>query len=111
MNSDNDHDYCPLFVKYARKCIDNIQMVSEVDTINFCTGGLYEDCPFYRVVNKIGDVCEMVDICMIYKDISRSNFEKFIDITNRFCLSPNNVNCKRYQVKKRGEIPPPDLMP
>lgn len=111
MNGDDNHSYCPLFVKYVRKCIDNIQMVSEVYTITFCAGGLYKDCPFYRTVNKIGDTCEMIDWCQIYKSLSLDNFKEFLSVTNGYCLSSNNVNCKRYQAKKRGEIPPPDLMP
>ncbi len=104
--------YCPMYVDYVRECMDYIRIVSKVCTMKFCIGEeKYDNCPFYRTVNKIGCVCEMVSICPIYKEFSYKNFDKFMVFTKNYCLSENNINCERLKIKKAGNAPPIDLLP
>jgi hypothetical protein len=47
----------------------------------------------------------------MYKHFAIGDFEEFVAITKNYCLSENKVNCKRYQAKKSGKTPPPNLLP
>jgi len=39
------------------------------------------------------------------------DFEEFVVITKRYCLSENNLNCQRYILKKQGKPVPKELLP
>ncbi|MCX5694738.1 MAG: hypothetical protein NT014_06445 [Candidatus Omnitrophica bacterium] len=102
---------CPMHVDYVRECVSFINLIQETNTTLFCCTEQYENCPFYKTIKKIGYVCKMVNICPIYKDLSINDFARFSEITSKYCLSNNNVNCARFKIKESGKIPPINLMP
>jgi hypothetical protein len=101
---------CPLFVDYTRECITEIEVLP-ADTFNYCLTEFYKECPFFRVIKGISPICEYIKNCPMYAYFKVGDFEKFVKITKEYCLSENNVNCKRYSLRKSGKIPPPNLSP
>jgi len=87
------------------------KIIPEVTTIRFCITDEYKNCPFYRVIKRIKPTCEMISICPMYKALSVKDFDKFLEITGKYCLTDNNVNCERFKIKKPGGKPPDDLLP
>ena len=101
---------CPLFIDFTRECIKE-RMSLPANTLEFCTTERYVDCPFYRSIKKVGFVCECVSGCPAYESLMVGDFEEFVVITKRYCLSENKLNCQRYILKKQGKPVPKELLP
>jgi len=101
---------CPMFVDYCRECLDKIDF-SPQNTFDYCQTDNYKECPFFETLNNIVSHCEFIKKCVAYKYFGVSDFEKFVEITKRYCLSENNVNCERFKLKKSGEVVPESLLP
>lgn len=101
---------CPMFIDYCRECFDKIGFLP-ANTLDYCDTDRHTDCPFFKTINNIGFHCECVEKCPTYKHFGISDFEKFVEITNRYCLSENNVNCERFKLRKEGKEIPLDLLP
>ena len=101
---------CPFFVDYTRECIKEMAVLPG-DTLGFCTSDRYVDCPFFRSIKKIGFVCECVAGCPAYEFLKIGDFKQFLIITSQYCLSENNLNCKRYILRKQGQPVPKELLP
>ncbi|MFH1653407.1 MAG: hypothetical protein ABIE74_05065 [Pseudomonadota bacterium] len=108
---DQEGRQCPLYEDHVRSCVEYIRSVKEISTLGFCVSEKHEECPFYRSIKKIGSVCEMVERCPIFKALSIKDFELFRETTKEYCLSQNNIRCKRYILKKAGKDIPLNLMP
>lgn len=102
---------CPMFVDYVRECSKHIGIVPEVNTVELCTTEKYTTCPFYKSLSKSCPVCELLDRCPIFKELSNKDFDTFVQITEDYCLSEKKMDCERFKIKKSGDKPPPDLMP
>lgn len=101
---------CPMFVDYTRECLDKIGFLPQ-NTLGYCQTDKHQECPFYKTLNNIGFHCECVKKCDAYKYFGISDFEKFVEMTKRYCLSKNNINCERFKLRKTGEAVPEDLLP
>jgi len=101
---------CPMFIDYTRECLDKIGF-SPQNTFDYCQTDKHKECPFFRTLNNIDFHCECIEKCAAYKYFSISDFEKFAEITKRYCLSENNVNCERFKLRKSGEVVPENLLP
>ncbi len=101
---------CPLFVDFTRECIKEVEF-TPTDTTEFCATEKYVDCPFYRLLIKKGDVCKNIGKCPAFKNFQVGDFNKFVEISNRFCTSKNHVSCKRYITKESGQPVPISLHP
>lgn len=102
---------CPMFVDYARECQYKIGFLP-VETNKYCSTEKYKQCPFYIAINELGYVCKYLKQCPAFEHFKTVNFDDFVDIANTYCLSEkNNHNCKRFKIRKRGDMPPFDLMP
>jgi hypothetical protein len=106
-----EKNFCPMFSDYVRECMKHFSIVPEVNTVEFCTTEKYTDCPFYKSINKLCPVCEMLDRCPIFKHLSIKDFDKFVQVTKDYCLSEKKMACERLNIFKSGDMPPPDLMP
>ena len=68
--------------------------------------------PIYLAINKIGYVCKYFKQCPAFDHFKADNFDIFVDIANDYCLSEkNNLNCKRFRIRKKGDFMPSNLMP
>jgi len=101
---------CPMFIDYSRECLDKISFLPS-NTLEYCTTEKYKDCPFFKTINNIGFHCECLEKCPADKQFGISDFEKFVYIANRYCLSENNLNCERFKLRKEGKEVPSDLFP
>lgn len=101
---------CPMFVDYVRECLDKIDFVPR-DTFDYCQTDKFKDCPFFKTINNVGPHCECLVKCPAYKNFNIGDFDRFVEIANRYCLSENNVNCERLKLRKSGKEVPEDLMP
>jgi hypothetical protein len=101
---------CPMFKDYVRECYKKIGYMPQ-DSYDYCTNESYTKCPFYRKVNNIGVACPNIDKCPIFKMFSMGNFAKFVEITEKYCLSEHSKECARYKIKATGQTPPPTLLP
>ncbi|MCU0666882.1 MAG: hypothetical protein MUF05_07305 [Candidatus Omnitrophica bacterium] len=101
---------CPMFVDYTRDCLDKIGFLPQ-DTFYYCQSDKHKECPFFKTLNNIGFHCDCVKKCVAYKNFGISDFDNFVKIANRYCLSSNNVNCARFKVRQSGEVVPEDLLP
>ncbi|MFH1062463.1 MAG: hypothetical protein V1747_06210 [Candidatus Omnitrophota bacterium] len=102
---------CPMYVDYSRDCQYKIGFLP-LDTGLYCSNDKYTQCPFYIAINGLGHVCKYLKQCPTFEHFKAENFDAFIEIANKYCLSEkNNNNCKRFKIRKRGDIPPFDLMP
>lgn len=101
---------CPLFIDFTRDCLTKIKHIPR-DTFDFCTTERYSECPFFRTINNIGEHCEFIENCVIYARFAVGDFNEFVSMTKAYCLTCENVNCKRYQIRKSGQKPSPDLLP
>ncbi len=106
---------CPMFVDYLRECQYKIGFLP-LDTMEYCCSEKYGKCPFYLAINQIGHVCKYLkqcqEQCQCFEHFKAENFDAFIAIANKYCLSEkNNPNCKRFKIRKGGDMPPFNLMP
>ncbi|MDP8259767.1 MAG: hypothetical protein P9L96_01990 [Candidatus Gygaella obscura] len=101
---------CPYFKDYSRECREKIGEIPS-DTFYFCDSEKYADCPFYIKIEKTRNICKNIDQCKAFSFFKTNNFDKFLKITETFCLSGNNINCKRYMLKESGRDVFPDLHP
>lgn len=99
-----------MYEDYSRGCITKISVVPEA-SYNFCDSDKYGDCPFYRIINNIGTLCENINKCPAYAYFQVGEFEEFLKLTKQYCLSENKVNCERYKIKNAGKEVPKDLHP
>ena len=99
-----------MFIDFVRECYKKIGYMPN-DSYQYCTNESYVDCPFYKKINNIGVSCPNIDKCPIFKRFGMGNFKKFVEITQKYCLSENNTACERYKLKAAGQTPPPNLLP
>lgn len=101
---------CPMYVDYTRECLQRIGYIPR-DTFSYCQTEKFRDCPFYKTINKIGHHCEYIEKCPAYQYFNTGDFEKFVYITEKYCLSGNNVNCERFKLRRSGNEVPASLLP
>lgn len=101
---------CPFFVDCTRECVKEIKVLPP-DTFDFCATPHYDECPFYRSIKRIGPLCDGIANCSVYHSFQAEDFPAFVEMTRQYCLSENNVNCRRFILKKRGGAVPPGLLP
>lgn len=101
---------CPMFVDYCRECLAKIEFAPQ-NTFGYCDSDKYKECPFFRTLNNTGFHCEFINKCVAYKYFGAGDFNKFVEMTKRYCLSENNVNCERYKLKRSGKDVPEKLLP
>lgn len=101
---------CPLFVDFVRECMDKVNVLPR-DTFSYCTSEKYQKCPFYKAIHKVEPVCPSINNCPVYARFEVGDFEKFVLMTENYCLGQNMVNCKRYILKQSGEVVPENLLP
>lgn len=103
--------HCPMYVEFVRECQYKIGFLP-LDTYEYCSSVEYEKCPFYRSINRIGYICKYLMACMAFEHFKADNFEQFSSIADNYCLSETNCqNCERFKLRKKGKIPPENLMP
>jgi hypothetical protein len=101
---------CPLYRDFTRECVEKIESLP-ADTMGYCESGKYKDCPFYRIITRKGEVCANVAKCSAFAKFRLGDFEKFVEISNRFCTSKDHVKCKRFILKASGKDVPVTLHP
>ncbi len=101
---------CPKYVDFTRECLKEIQILP-LASLEFCMNGRYSECPFYLIVAKKAPMCEYCIKCALFNYYRAEDSEKFLKTTAEYCFSSNNINCKRYIMRKSGEKPPDDLCP
>lgn len=101
---------CPKFQDYSRSCMTDVEHLP-LDVIDFCASELHKECPFYILLEKTGISCENLQQCVAFRFFGYGSFENFRDMTKKYCLSENKINCQRYIIKKSGVKPPDDLLP
>lgn len=101
---------CPMYVDYARECRNKVGFLPE-NTLGYCQTEKYKDCPFFKTINNIGFHCECIEKCDAYRYFKVYDFEKFVAVAEKYCLSTNNVNCERFKLRKAGKEVPADLSP
>jgi len=100
-----------MYIDYTRECITRIDFYPK-NTIDYCASDRYVDCPFYKTLNNIGFCCEFIAKCAAYKYFGVNDFENFVKITRKYCLSEEgSLNCKRYQLRKSGQFVQENLHP
>jgi hypothetical protein len=101
---------CPFFVDSTRECLTRVKFLP-ADTFGFCATEKYKECPFYRTIKKEGPFCNRIAGCSVFVFFQSQDFEKFVTMTQQYCISTNNVNCKRYRLNKEGKPVPKELLP
>lgn len=101
---------CPMFIDYTRTCLDKIGFLPR-NTFDYCQSDKHRECPFFKTLNNIGFHCECIENCPAYGYFGISDFRKFIEIANSYCLSENSVNCERFKLRKAGKAVPRGLLP
>lgn len=101
---------CPMHVGHTRACQDKIGFVP-INTLQYCVTERYKECPFFKTLNNIGYHCAYLANCPAYKHFQIGDFEIFVEITTKYCLSENNINCERFKLKKTGKEVPEHLLP
>lgn len=102
---------CPLFVDFTRECIQKIGYMPNDSMFKFCSSSSYVKCPLYRALNNVGNHCEYVYSCVVFRYYGTRNIDKFLEVTQKYCLADTQMGCARYRMKKKGQSPPPDLLP
>lgn len=113
----NDHkkniSHCPLFVDFTRECISKIDVYpSEIsfEMLGFCQSEKHSNCPFYKILKTNEDVCLYIKKCPAFRKFQKKDFDKFVDISNRFCTG-GYKKCLRFQKSQKGEPVPENLHP
>jgi len=101
---------CPMYVDYARDCVVKIGFLPHT-SLDYCETEKHEECPFFRTINNIGLHCEYVHKCPAFKHFGIHDFEQFVEMANKYCLSENKVNCERFKLRKAEKEAPEDLLP
>lgn len=101
---------CPMFIDYTRECLNKVEFLPQ-NTLAYCETDMHKECPFFRTLNNVGPFCEYIKTCTAYKYFGAGDFEKFVDMTKCYCLTKNNTDCKRYKLRKSGEVVPENLLP
>lgn len=101
---------CPLFVDYTRECMEGIGYCPQ-DTLEYCTGENYAQCPFYLLAKNPAEVCEHLRSCPVCTRFRTANFAQFVVMASRYCLTADKAACKRYVLRRAGEPVPDDLLP
>ncbi|MCK5579716.1 MAG: hypothetical protein KAJ18_00425 [Candidatus Omnitrophica bacterium] len=101
---------CPMFIDNRRECLLKIHFLPTY-TLPYCETERHEECPFFKTINKIGNQCDCVDKCALYKHFGAGDFRKFEQLTSDYCLSDNNVNCARFKLNKSGGTVSSTLLP
>jgi hypothetical protein len=101
---------CPFYSDFTRECITKIEVTPDA-SFDFCESDRYTECPFYRTLQNIGVICENIKKCPMYIHFQLGDFEKFLQMTKKYCLSEEYMNCHRYQLKKQGKEVPKTLLP
>lgn len=101
---------CPMYVDCCRECLDKISFLPS-NTFNYCETDKHKDCPFFKTIKNVGYHCECLEKCPAYKQFGIFEFDKFVEIANKYCLSSNNVSCERFKLRKDGKEVPEDLLP
>ena len=102
---------CPMFVNFLRECQYKVGFLP-LDTSQYCSSVKHRDCPFYRMIKKIGFACKYLKKCPAFEHFHAENFTEFVELAKNYCLSKeNNLKCKRFAMREKGQTPTSDLMP
>ena len=99
-----------MYVDCVRECRYKIGFAPK-NTFLYCVTEKFKECPFFKTLNKVGSYCEYVDKCPAYRHLGIGHFETFVEITNKYCLSENNLNCERFKLRKAGKEVSEYLLP
>lgn len=80
---------CPKFIDFTRQCQYEIGILP-LDTRYFCASANFRRCPFYKAIYNMGYYCKYLKLCPAFEHFEAENFEEFIRIANRYCLSKQN---------------------
>lgn len=100
---------CPMFIDFTRECVSKNSFVPG-NTFGYCQNEMYKDCPFFKVINGLGDNCEFIIQCQLYKDLGMQHFTEFKEVADKYCLKDYR-SCERYKMRKSGIMPPKNLYP
>ena len=101
---------CPMYTDYTRDCVVKIGFLPQT-SLDYCETEKYEKCPFFKTINNIGLHCEYLNKCPVFKHFGIHDFEQFVKMTDKYCLSKNRVNCERFKLRKAEKEAPEDLLP
>ncbi|MFC1644582.1 hypothetical protein ACFL08_00970 [Patescibacteria group bacterium] len=100
--------HCPLFVDFTRECIKKIEDYPakvSFKMLQFCQSEEHVDCPFYKILETDENVCEKITKCPAFKKFKNGEFDKFVDVSNRFCTSEKHTECARFKTSRKGAVP------
>ncbi len=101
---------CPRFIDNTRECLTEIGLIPG-ETRAYCASDSYSRCPFYRVIFRQGPCCKYLENCAAYKFLGSHEFEKFVTLANRYCVSGNCQDCERFQLWEARRPVPDNLAP
>jgi hypothetical protein len=101
---------CPKFVDFTRECVNEIEVIP-ANTLDLCETEKHKKCPFYLILSGDKNVCENIRKCPAFKKFEMGDFKKFMEMSEKWCVSKNHVACKRYLMKKSGKDVPITLHP
>ncbi|MDD4294811.1 MAG: hypothetical protein PHP69_04800 [Candidatus Omnitrophica bacterium] len=98
---------CPRYVDYVRECSFHIDTTSRDfnTTIRFCVSENYINCPFFRYLDKPKAYCPHFVDCDLCKYFKNKDFDGFISLAERWCLTSDFINCARYVRGLNGPVP------
>jgi hypothetical protein len=110
-----EHDkHCPIYVDYVRECVFrlNSSLPNEMQTtLRFCISGRYEDCPFFRFINKLDNPCPYFNNCNWCDHYATRELDDFLKLTGEWCFFEKFTHCARYKMRESGEVPDDNLHP
>ena len=101
---------CPLLKDYVRECVDDIGILPKA-SYTICHSNKFDRCPFYIRKNQPDKACKNVNQCYFFNNYTMLDFDKFLQTTAEYCLSPEFMKCMRYIRSEKGEVVPKDLHP
>lgn len=102
---------CPLYKDYTRFCVEKFHKVVYLTNFEFCDSERYQDCPFYKILERIEPLCPYIEDCPMYFHIRDESFNQLMRMTKTYCCSENYSFCARYKLRESGEKVPRELYP
>ena len=96
---------CQWLKDYFRQCVDGIGVLPKA-SYNLCHSDKYKKCPFYMRKTYPEKVCKNINQCHFFNNFTMIDFDEFIELASKFCISKDFRKCKRYLKKENGEIVP-----
>ncbi|HEY5652975.1 MAG TPA: hypothetical protein VIR63_01225 [Pontiella sp.] len=102
---------CPLYQNSQRLCTNVIPSIPErLETLQFCMGVYYMDCPFFKYVNNPSLYCDYFADCSFCENLAKGNLKVLTNQIERWCLT-GFMGCACYKKKKQGLKVPENLHP